>query len=169
MEKEIVIVDKDNKVVGTSTRSEAYKKGLWHRIAVVYVFNSRGKLYLQKRSAQMEVSPGKWDHSAAGHVDANEEPEQAAKREIYEELGIKPNLLVFISSHKTQMKNGSKILNRFWYLYKYTYDGGMKLEEKEVTTGKFVDVNWLKKDLKEKPDIYTYGLKASLNAYLKSL
>jgi len=62
-----------------------------------------------------------------------------------------------------------KIFNRFWYVYKCTFDGAMKLNKSEVSTGKFVDVGWLKEDIKENPSFYTDGLKYSFEAYLNSL
>jgi len=169
MEKEIVIVDENNQVKGSARRIDAHKKGLWHRIAVVHVFNPRGQIYIQKRSPQADTSPNLWDHSAAGHVDKGEEPEKAAKRELYEELSIDADDLILISTYKTQRTDKDKIFNRFWYIYKYVYDGDIKLRREEVSAGKFVDVGWLKKDLKERPEIYTEGLKASFEAYLSSL
>ena len=44
----------------------------------------------------------------------------------------------------------------------------MNLQENEVATGKFVDVNWLKKDVEQNSRIYTDGLKKSLQIYLDS-
>jgi len=50
--------------------------------------NSEGQLFLQKRSMEKDVQPGKWDMSVGGHVDAGEEPADAAARELSEELGV---------------------------------------------------------------------------------
>ena len=168
MEKEIAVVDEKNQVIASASMIDVHKKGLWHRISVVHVFNSKGEIYLQKRSPHVDTSPNLWDHSAAGHVDVGEEPEEAAKRELLEELGVKTDKLEFISTYKTQNSDKGKTLNRFWYVYKHTFDGTMHLEKTEVSTGKFVDVEWLKTDIKEKPNLYTDGLKDSLKAYLNS-
>lgn len=168
MEAKITIVDKDNNVIGSSDRLEAHLKGLWHRIAVVHVFNTKGQIYIQKRSPTADTSPNMWDHSAAGHVDSDETPDQAAKRELFEELGIKADNLTFIALYKTQRVIENKKLNRYWYVYKYVYDGEMQFEKGEVTTGKFVDVDWLKKNMQAKPEMYTDGIKDSLPAYLKT-
>lgn len=169
MEKEITIVDENNDVTGSASRIDAHRKGLWHIISVVHIFNAQGEIYIQKRSPQADTSPNMWDHSAAGHVDAGEEPEESAKRELHEELGIIANNLAFISTYKTHREEKDKVFNRFWYVYKYTFEGKMKLAKEEVSTGKFVDIEWLKKDINENPEVYTDGLKASLNAYLNSL
>jgi len=168
MDKKIAIVDENNQVVGSSDRSEAHKQGLWHRIVVVLVFNNRSQLYIQKRSPNADTSPNMWDHSAAGHVDEGEEPEQAAKRELNEELGIKANALEFISSFKTQREEKDKKLNRFWSIYRFSFDGSMTLQESEVSEGKFVDIDWLKNEIDTNPKDYTDGLKSSLEAYLRN-
>jgi 16S rRNA (adenine1518-N6/adenine1519-N6)-dimethyltransferase len=54
----------------------------------VFVFNRRGDLFLQQRSRLKDVDPGRWDSSAAGHLDAGEDYARAAARELEEELGI---------------------------------------------------------------------------------
>jgi 8-oxo-dGTP pyrophosphatase MutT (NUDIX family) len=51
-----------------------------------------GELLLQKRSAWKDREPGKWDSSAAGHLEPAETYADAAGRETAEELGIRPAL-----------------------------------------------------------------------------
>lgn len=164
----ITVVDKNNNVIGEASLDDAERKGLWHRIVIVYISNSQNKIYIQKRSSKVKSSPNLWDHSAAGHVDANETPINAAKRELKEELGINSDRLRYISTYKTQRKSNDRIINRYWYLYSLTYDGRINLQESEVAAGKFVDINWLQKDLEQNPEIYTHALKKSLQIYLKN-
>ena len=85
MEK-IDVVDGNDNVVGESTREEAHAKGLLHRIVHVIIRNSKGEILLQKRSKNDGI--GNWDASVGGHVDTGESYEQAAKREMMEEVGI---------------------------------------------------------------------------------
>jgi hypothetical protein len=47
---------------------------------------------LQKRSPWKDRHPLLWDSSAAGHVEANEDYDEAAARELMEELGVSPRL-----------------------------------------------------------------------------
>ena len=164
----ITIVDENDKAIGTAPRREAHEKGLWHRIVVIHVFNSGGQIYIQKRSPNSDTAPNLWDHSAAGHVDANEASVDAAKRELNEELGIRVEKITFIATYKRQTTSDNKILNRYWYIYSAVYDGEIQLQEEEITEGKFVDLDWLKKDIETQPDIYTGGFKKSLSVYLES-
>jgi isopentenyl-diphosphate delta-isomerase type 1 len=90
MDEELIeIVDSGGKVLGVAPRSEVHgNPALMHRVVHVLVFNARGELLLQKRSMAKDVAPGRWDTSVGGHVDPGETLEEAAKRELSEELGV---------------------------------------------------------------------------------
>lgn len=65
-----------------------HREGLLHRAVHVLVFDSEGRLWLQRRSAAKDTYPGLWTSSASGHVDPGEDYETAARRELQEELGL---------------------------------------------------------------------------------
>lgn len=87
----LAIVDENDEVIGSKTRQEIHKEGLRHRAVHILVFDREGHVCLQKRSMNKDVNPGAWDTSAAGHVDFGERYEDAAARELKEELGIIAN------------------------------------------------------------------------------
>ncbi len=58
----------------------------------IFIFNDRGELLLQLRVASDDDYPLHWDFSAAGHVEPGESPDEAANRELMEELGIETPL-----------------------------------------------------------------------------
>ncbi len=82
------IVNDHDEVIGRLPRSKVHRDGLKHRATHVLVFNSRGDVFLQKRSWKKDNSPGVWDSSASGHVDSGEEYDPCAVRELREELGL---------------------------------------------------------------------------------
>lgn len=83
------VIDAEGRVLGLRRRDEIHgDPSLRHRAVHVLVENSAGELLLQKRSQQKKVQPGRWDTSVGGHVDPGESYEQAALRELGEELGI---------------------------------------------------------------------------------
>ena len=84
------VVDARDQVVGVESRGVVHATGLRHRAVHLFVFNGRGELFLQKRSPWKDKCPGKWDSSAAGHLDSGESYATAARREAAEELGIDP-------------------------------------------------------------------------------
>jgi isopentenyl-diphosphate delta-isomerase type 1 len=83
------VVDADDRVIGARERGDIHRKRLFHRSVHVFVFDSAGRLYLQRRSLAKEEHPGRWDSSASGHVDSGESYEAAAVRELEEEIGLK--------------------------------------------------------------------------------
>ena len=64
------IVDEDGNTIGTALRSVCHdgKSMLLHPVVHLHFFNSKGELYLQKRSMSKDIQPGKWDTSVGGHV-----------------------------------------------------------------------------------------------------
>ena len=83
------LYDEERRPLGRAVpRFSKREKGEWRLIAHLCIFDSRGRLLLQKRSAGKRVWPGKWDVSAAGGVAAGETTREAAARELEEELGL---------------------------------------------------------------------------------
>lgn len=82
------VVNERDEPIGRAARREVHARGLWHRAVWVLVFDRAGRIFLQKRSMKKDMSPGLWDGSCAGHVDAGEDYDTAAVRELGEELGL---------------------------------------------------------------------------------
>lgn len=95
MPEEIMdIVDEDNNVIGRAARKEIKKKNLLHRGISVLAFNDKGDMLIQKRTEDKSLYPGMYDLSVGGGVKAGETYENAAKREIEEELGVKTDVIL---------------------------------------------------------------------------
>lgn len=82
------VVDECDKLIGIMPRRQVHLGCLRHRAVQVVVVDPAGRVWLQKRSAAKDAYPGAWDLSATGHVDPGETYDQAARRELAEELGI---------------------------------------------------------------------------------
>ncbi len=82
------VVDDANVVIGQQPRGVVHRDRLKHRAVHVFLFHRNGDLFLQRRSRLKDVAPGRWDSSAAGHLDVGESYADAARRELQEELGI---------------------------------------------------------------------------------
>src|SRR5438128_2431355 len=82
------VVDKRDEVIDRQPRSFVHAHGLLHRAVHVLVFNSKGDLFLQKRSMKKDREPGVWVSSCSGHVDSGETYDETAVRELREEIGL---------------------------------------------------------------------------------
>ena len=86
---ELVDLYDENRIPLGRTAERHAPKGIGeHRIVVhVCVFDSRGRLLIQKRTLEKRIWPGLWDVTVGGGVDAGETSRQGAEREFREELG----------------------------------------------------------------------------------
>lgn len=126
------VVNEQDEVIGRSPRSEVHRLGLMHRAVHVLVFNARGEVFLQKRSMKKDRQPGLWDSSASGHVDSGEDYDACAVRELWEELGFKPEtpplrLFKLAASAETDQEH-------VW-VYRCAAEGPFTLHPDEIETG----------------------------------
>jgi 16S rRNA (adenine1518-N6/adenine1519-N6)-dimethyltransferase len=86
------VVDAADNPAGGLDRATVHAEKRLHRAVHVLLTNPNGELFLQRRSFVKDRYPGRWDSSAAGHVDLGEDYVSCAHREVVEELGIEAGL-----------------------------------------------------------------------------
>lgn len=154
----IDICDENNNPLGYKKRiSEAHKEGLWHRAAHVWIYNSEAEVLLQLRAKDKKLFPDRWDVSAAGHINAGEDPLTTAVRETEEELGIavKPRNLEFFKVRKTAIKLEEIENKEFYYIYFLRFNGvtaDLTIQKEEVAEVEFLPVEEIEKQLKSVPE-----------------
>ena len=130
------VVDENDVVIAVKKRGDIHAEGLMHRAVHILLFNSSGELFLQKRSMSKDEQPGKWDSSAAGHVDSGEEYLECASREIAEELGIVVDQpLQPLFKLPASMRSG----NEHCMVYRYCFDGPLVLQAEEIDDGVWIE------------------------------
>jgi isopentenyl-diphosphate delta-isomerase len=86
------VLDCAGRKTGTTlSRDDAHRIGAWHgafNCLNIYDKSDGGHALFQKRSAQKQTAPGKFDVSVGGHYGAGEDAKVAGPREIREELGL---------------------------------------------------------------------------------
>ena len=99
----IAVVDAENRFVRWEDRRTIHERELVHRSIHVAIFDSAGRLLIQRRHASKQTYPRYWDISCAGHVEESDYPAgpddeldavyaAVARREVEEELGVTPVL-----------------------------------------------------------------------------
>lgn len=165
MSKPIQIVDENDQPVGSATKQEMREKGLWHRVVRVMIENDQGQVLLQHRSPTKDIFPNTWDNSSAGHVDAGEAYEAAAKRELKEELGLELPLTE-IGRYVSRSHWQQYPLNRFTRVYKAKANELPKaLEPGKVDDARWWDVAAVKQLIHNHPDQTSDGLREVIERF----
>jgi isopentenyldiphosphate isomerase len=116
---------------------------LLHPVVHLHVFNRKGQLYLQKRSMQKDIQPGKWDTSVGGHVSPGEPIGEALVREVREELGLTDFKPEFIGKYIWQSSRERELV----YVFKTITHEVPVPDEIEIETGRFWNIKEIMKAL----------------------
>ncbi len=141
-EEWVPLVDEQGKVTGQAPRSQVHNGSkLLHPVVHLHVLNKNGSILIQKRPANKLIQPGKWDTAVGGHISAGETLEQALKKEVFEEIGLKE----FSAKLQKVYKWESEVEAELIYLFT-TYDyKGFGIQSDEVEELRF----WTKKQVEK--------------------
>ncbi len=157
VEEHVVLVDKNNNVLGTAPKLATHNKNTpLHRAFSLFLFNSKGELMLQQRSRKKKTWPLIWSNSVCGHPMLNESNIDAVKRRLKFELGIDLNDVHEILpdfSYRAEM-NGI-VENEICPVFVTFTD-----REPEINKDEVENIRWVKwldflREINEKPGTYS--------------
>jgi 16S rRNA (adenine1518-N6/adenine1519-N6)-dimethyltransferase len=156
------VVDDHDSVRGEAPRAKVHGNNLRHRAVHIFIFNEIGELFLQKRSRRKDRHPSAWDSSAAGHVLAGEQYDDAARRELTEELGIDIPL-----EKMTKLPASDRTGEEFIWLYRAQHSGEFRLNRAEIETGRFFPSSVVTDWIRARPGDFAPGFIECWKAYLE--
>lgn len=166
-------------------------QGHYPALIDVFLFNKSGEILLQRRGLNKRANPGKLHTSIGGHINWGEKPEFSLVHECMEELGAPTFLFAednydqaikklepythkaalvkeikefFRNYSKSDIENQRYIKDRIW-LYFGRYDGVTEPPDEEVAGYEWFNLNNLSKEMEEKPDQFTAGIKIYFNEF----
>jgi len=149
-----VVNDRDE-VIGRQPRSEVHRLGLMHRAVHVLVFNSRGQIFLQKRSLKKDRQPGLWDSSASGHVECGEDYDFCAVRELREEIGLQ---LAAAPERLFKLAASAETDQEHVWVYRCQAEGPFVLDQHEIERGGWFAPGEVTRWMTEKPQEFATAL-----------
>lgn len=154
-EEHFDVVNDLDEVVDCQPRQVVHKTGLKHRAVHVLIFNSKGQLFLQKRSMLKDCFPGTWDSSSSGHLDVGESYDDCAVREVGEELGCQ---LPMPPQRLLRIEACQQTGQEFVWVYRAFAEGPFQLQPEEIETGGWFTLAEIDQWMKDKPKEFAPAL-----------
>lgn len=168
MTEKVILVDKNDKEVGSMEKQEAHIKGLLHRAFSVFIFNDKNELLLQRRALKKYHSGGLWTNTCCSHPRKNETTLDAANRRLVEEMGMRCIIKKqFDFIYKAQLDNN---------LYEHEFDHvffGFSNEQPQINTEEVEEYTYktledIGNEIKTNPEKYTEWFKICFKEVIKS-
>lgn len=135
------LVDGEGRVVGKAPRSVCHSRpGFLHPVVHLHVVNARDQIFLQKRSLNKQIQPGKWDTAVGGHAQSGETIESALRREAEEELGLVDFKAMPLARYLWDSECESELV----YMFVARSEGPLRLNPQEMDKGVFWSIKKIK-------------------------
>ncbi|MBW2978619.1 NUDIX domain-containing protein [Candidatus Woesearchaeota archaeon] len=158
------VVNKKDELVDESPREICHAKGLRHRAVHIFIFNKKGEILLQKRSADKDEYPSYYEASVSGHVLKNETYEEAAIRELEEETGLIFEPEKLDKKNKFEIKFGNE--HHFVQLFVLFTSKKPELHDGEVEKFEWIQTKELVKQIKANKKKFTPEFLAAMENFI---
>lgn len=160
MNEQIILVDRQDQVIGQAEKIDAHKRGLLHRAFSVFIFRhdhaGEYELLLQQRQLDKYHCGGLWSNTCCGHPRIGEEIIAAGQRRLQEEMGIKIKLRDQAVFHYSVKLDNGMIENEIDHVLVGDYnDEEIKVNPAEVTDYCWMRLSELRANLINCGDKYT--------------
>lgn len=137
------VLDRNGKATGRTTlRGRNFlRQGEYHLVVHIWIISDKGDFLIQRRSDEKKLMPGEWA-ATGGAAISGENSFIAARRELFEELGIKTNSDTLLKLLRIKRKNS---LLDVWVTTFNQNSDTLQLQKSEVA-----EARWVKKEELEK-------------------
>lgn len=127
-------IDEHGETIAVVTRARIRAERLRHRSVAIVVYSSDGRILVHRRADHKDVWPGMWDMCVGGVVTSGESFDQAATRELIEEIGVggvQPSLFAVTSFDDDRVCELA-------HVYRVVHDGPYEFNDGEVVEARLV-------------------------------
>jgi isopentenyl-diphosphate delta-isomerase len=152
----LILVDDADCEIGSLSKTECHDgDGILHRAFSIFVFNSRGELLLQRRSAEKRLWPLFWSNSCCSHPRRGESMTEATNRRLHQELGITSELehLFTFSYHAHYLDLGSE--REMCWVYAGSSDDEPRFNTREIAEVRWISPAALDREFRSRPGDFT--------------
>jgi isopentenyl-diphosphate delta-isomerase len=158
----VLLVDGDDRLLGTAPKLDVHRDGRLHRAYSVFVFDGEGRLLLQRRSEAKYHSAGLWANTCCSHPRPGEDTAAAAHARLLLEMGIAcPLEHVFHFVYNERVGDGM-IEHELDHVFVGTCDGDPTPDRTEVSEWRWAPIAEVSADLRARPEAYSAWLGIAL-------
>jgi isopentenyl-diphosphate delta-isomerase len=155
--EQVVLVDESDREIGTAEKLAAHRDGgRLHRAFSIVLWNRRGEMLLQRRSARKYHFGGLWTNACCGHPRPGEPVAAAARRRLREELGVDLELRPAFSFRYEAADAASGLCEReIDHVFVGELEGAAAANPEEVDAVRWTACDEITRDLAAHPHRYT--------------
>jgi isopentenyl-diphosphate delta-isomerase len=153
----VILVDEVDTPLGTMEKIEAHQKALLHRAFSIFIFDTQGRMLLQRRADGKYHSPGLWTNACCSHPRPGEDTAAAASRRLREELGFTtPLTRLFSFTYRSEYDNGLTEFE-FDHVFIGHYDASAEIhpDPAEVSDYCYRSMGEIRAELQSEPGRFT--------------
>jgi isopentenyl-diphosphate delta-isomerase len=152
----VVLVDSADAALGVATKLDAHRDGRLHRAVSVVLFDDHGRLLMQRRATGKYHSGGLWSNTCCGHPRPGESVDDAARRRLVDELGIRDCALTPVDQFLYYAELGGGLVeHELDHVVVGRWNGTAAPNPREVSETRWVGREHLLAELAEFPSRYT--------------
>lgn len=155
MEERVVLVDEEDREVGTEEKLRAHVEGRLHRAVSVFVRDGAGRVLLQRRAATKYHSPGRWTNTACSHPRPGEPPADAARRRLREEMGIEAEPVPVLRFVYRADVGGGLVEHEYDHVFVARWEGEPRPDPAEADGWRWAPLAEVAADAVRDPEAYT--------------
>ena len=159
MEETVILVSKNDEAIGTMEKMQAHRQGVLHRAFSVFIFDSKGRMLLQQRSAQKYHGALLWSNTCCSHPYPNEDVAAGAERRLQQEMGFTtPLTKIFEFTYRAPVEN-NLIEHEYDHVFAGEYEGPVHINPAEVAGYKYDSMPDIKQAIQKQPQQFTAWFK----------
>ncbi len=169
MEQELITVNINDEETGVISKSQAHRLGILHRAFSVLIFDTEGKMLLQKRADEKYHSGGLWTNACCSHPSPEETTLDAAHRRLQEEMGFDCPLSYMYKFQYFANLDNDMIEHEMDHIFVGTYNGTIIPDPDEVSSYAYMTLDDISSRIQQEPQTFTIWFKIIFQHYLDHL
>lgn len=159
MEEKVILVDDQDRAIGTMEKLKAHREGILHRAISVFLFDEQGRLLIHQRAAHKYHSANLWTNTCCSHPRPGEHVLDAAHRRLNEEMGMEADLsFAFSFCYRAAFDNGLTE-HEFDHVFVGRCSDLPSPDPAEVAAYRWLNRSDIELDIAAQPDSYTEWFK----------